>query len=147
MGDMTLKDLAERMADIDFAMLSTTTDGGATASRPMSNNGDVEYDGDSFFFTYDSSRTVSDISSDPNVGLTMQGSPGVAGMVGKPPVFIAVQGKAEIIRDKAAFERHWVPDLERWFERGIDTPGMVLLKVHATRIHYWDGMDSGEIRV
>ena len=31
------------------------------------------------------------------------------------------------------------------FEQGIDTPGVVLVKVHATRIHYWDGEDEGEV--
>jgi general stress protein 26 len=39
---MTLSDLAKWMRDIDFAMLSTRTEGGAIAGRPMSNNGDVE---------------------------------------------------------------------------------------------------------
>ena len=31
-------------------MLNTHTDGGQIATRPMSNNRDVEYDGDSWFF-------------------------------------------------------------------------------------------------
>ena len=26
-----------------------------------------------------------------------------------------------------------------------DTPGLVLIKVHAIRIHYWDGEDEGEV--
>ena len=51
MTDMTLSDLAKKMADIDFCMLSTRTAGGEIAARPMSNNGDVEYDGDSYFFS------------------------------------------------------------------------------------------------
>jgi general stress protein 26 len=42
MTDLTLTDLAKQMAEIDFAMLVTRTDGGAAASRPLSNNGDVE---------------------------------------------------------------------------------------------------------
>lgn len=53
MTDMTLSDLAKKMAGIDFAMLFTTTENGALAGRPMSNNGDVEYDGDSFYFTFE----------------------------------------------------------------------------------------------
>ncbi len=32
-----------------------------------------------------------------------------------------------------------------WFEQGIDTPGLVLIKVAAERIHYWDGKDQGEL--
>lgn len=53
MAGMTLADLSEKMGKIDFGMLSTRTRGGAVASRPMSNNGEVGYHGDSFFFTYE----------------------------------------------------------------------------------------------
>ena len=141
---MTLKDLSKRMAKLDFAMLSTRTENGALASRPMSNNGEVEYDGDSFFFSYDSARTISDIQRDAEVGLSFTGA---AGMLGGPPLFIAVEGRAELIRDKARFKQHWTKDLDRWFEQGIDTPGIVLIKVHATRVHYWDGKDQGELAV
>ncbi|MBB5687507.1 pyridoxamine 5'-phosphate oxidase family protein [Sphingobium boeckii] len=138
----TLKDIAEKMRDIDFTMLSTRTDGGAIAARPMSNNRDVDYDGDSWFFTTEDSRMVSDIAADPTVGLTLQGK---AGPLGLRPFFVAVEGRAELIRDKAQFEKHWTKDLERWWPQGADTPGLVLLKVHAERAHYWDGEDEGEV--
>ncbi|WP_019995491.1 pyridoxamine 5'-phosphate oxidase family protein [Aureimonas ureilytica] len=144
MAELTLHDLSKRMKGIDFAMFSTKTEGGEIASRPMSNNGDVEYDGDSWFFTYESYRTVSDIERDPKVSLSMTGS---KGLLGKPPIFISVEGHAELIRDKAEFEAHWTKDLDYWFENGVDTPGMVLIKVHASRVHYWDGRDEGEIVV
>ena len=49
MADLTLPELSKKMAKMDFAMMSTVAmDGGLTA-RPMSNNGDVEYDGVSYF--------------------------------------------------------------------------------------------------
>ena len=53
MTEMSLPELAEKMRHIDFTMLFTRADNGAAAGRPMSNNGDVEYQGDSFFFAYD----------------------------------------------------------------------------------------------
>ena len=144
MADMTLADLSKKMADIDFCMLSTRTAGGEIAARPMSNNGDVEYDGDSYFFSYEEAHTIADIERDSKVGLSFQGK---KGLLGKPPLFVAVEGNAELIRDKAAFEAHWTSDLDYWFKDGIDTPSIVLIKVHATRVHYWDGEDEGEIRV
>ncbi|MGF7055725.1 exonuclease III [Bosea sp. OAE752] len=31
--------------------------------------------------------------------------------------------------------------------QGIETPGIVLVQVHASRMHYWDGEDEGEVAV
>jgi len=50
MTQLTLPELARKMAGIDFSLLQTHA-GGEIAGRPMSNNGDVDYDGDSWFFT------------------------------------------------------------------------------------------------
>ena len=144
MSDWTLSDITEKVRDIDFAMLLTRTESGEIAGRPMSNNRDVEYDGDSFFFTWEQARSVADIERDPKVALSYSGS---KGLLGQPPVFIAIQGEAELIRDKAEFEAHWTKGLERWFQDGVDTPGLVLIKVHANRIHYWDGENEGEVVV
>ena len=138
----TLGEIAEMMRDIDFAMLSTHTDGGAIAARPMSNNGDVEYDGDNWFFACDDTRLFDDIAANPNVGLSFSGK---AGLLHLKPVFVHIEGKAELIRDKAQFEAHWTKDLDRWFEQGVDTPGLTLIKVHGERAHYWDGEDQGDL--
>lgn len=144
MADRSLADLAEKMKDIDFTILSTKTAGGAIAARPMSNNRQVDYDGDSYFFTCDETGTVTDIEGDPQVGLSYQAK---AGMLGMRPFFIAIEGRAELIRDKARFAEHWTKDLDRWFKDGIDTPGLTMVKVAAGRIHYWDGYDEGEIKL
>jgi general stress protein 26 len=132
------------MKDIDFAVLSTRTEGGAIAARPMSNNREVEFDGSSYFFTCDEARTVSDIRRDPQVGLSYQAK---SGMLGMRPFFLTLEGRAELIKDKASFAEHWTKDLDRWFEQGIDTPGLTLIKVSAERMHYWDGYEEGEIKV
>lgn len=142
MAERTLSELAEKMRDIDFVMLSTRTSGDAIAARPMSNNRDVDYDGDSFFFSDGTARTVSDIETNPNVGLAYQAK---AGILGQRPFFLAIEGRAELIRDKQRFAEHWTRDLEIWWPDGIDTPGVVLIKVHGVRAHYWDGMDEGEL--
>ena len=144
MADMSLRDLADKMRHIDFVMLFTRADNGAAAGRPMSNNGDVEYQGDSFFFTYEQSDVVRHIERDPKVSMSLQGS---KGLLGQPPIFIAIEGEAHLIRDKAAFQEHWQAELKRWFPQTTDTPGLVLLKVVAQRIHWWSGEDNGEIVV
>ena len=144
MGSLTLSDLSDTMRKIDIAVLSTHAENGEIAGRPMSNNGEVEFKGDSFFFTTDDTHTVRDIERDPKVSIAMQGA---KSLLGKPGVTICVEGRAEIIRQKSEFQRRWTKDLDIWFEKGVDTPGLVLIKVHANRIHYWDGTDEGELRV
>ena len=79
------------------------------------------------------------INHDPRVSLSLSGSPS---LLGKPGIFIAIEGDASVIKDKTEFEKHWVKDLERWFSDGIETPGLVLIKVHAGRIEYWDGEEN-----
>jgi Uncharacterized stress protein (general stress protein 26) len=142
MPDLTLNDVSEKMRDIDFTMLSTRTSNGAISARPMSNNRQVEFDGDSYFFTLQDTGTVRDLTGDPGVGLAYQGKSGALGM---KPFFIAVEGRAELIRDKERFAEHWTSDLDDWFKEGVDTPGLVMIKVHAERLHYWDGYSEGEI--
>ena len=144
MADKSLADLAEKMKDIDFAVLSTRTRSGAIAARPMSNNRQVDFDGDSWFFTCDDTGTVADIEGDPNVGLAYQAK---SGMLGIRPFFLAIEGRAELIRDKGRFAEHWTKDLDRWFKDGIDTPGLTLIRVKAERLHYWDGYEEGELRI
>ncbi|MDE0879052.1 MAG: pyridoxamine 5'-phosphate oxidase family protein [Sphingomonas bacterium] len=137
----TIDDIAEKMRDLDFCLLSTKAADGTLPARPMSNNRNVEYDGNSWFFADDSARMVEEIAANPNVGLGFQGK---AGMLGMRPLFIAIEGKAELIRDEAQFDKHWTKGLERWWPEGTDTPGLVLIKVQAVRAHYWDGEEEGE---
>ncbi|WP_375307613.1 pyridoxamine 5'-phosphate oxidase family protein [Bradyrhizobium sp. A11] len=143
MSKTSLAEIAKEMAGIDIAILSTHTDDGQIANRPMSNNGDVAYDGTSYYFAHERTRTVADIQRNPKVAL---GFSSEAGLFSKG-IYIAVEGTAELIRDKAAFQQHWTSDLDKWFENGIDTPGIVLIKVKASRVTYWKGRDEGEIEL
>jgi general stress protein 26 len=143
----TLADISDAMKDIDFCMLVSRAEDGSIGGRPMSNNREVEYEGTSWFFTYDDTRMVRDIARDPSVGLTYQGKAGLLGVVGKPGLFVHVEGAAQLVRDKARFAEHWDKSLDRWFEQGVDTPGLTLIEVEAKRIHYWDGEDEGEVRL
>ncbi len=138
----TLAELAEKMRDIDFAMLSTRTAGGAIGARPMSNNREVDYDGDSYYFAYDDALMVADIQADNHVGLSFQAK---SGLLRQRPFFVAVEGRATLLRDKERFAERWSSDLDRWFPEGIDTPGLVMIRVGAERVHYWDGEDEGEV--
>ena len=81
---------------------------------------------------------VADIERDPQVSLAFQGA---------KAFLVAVEGKARLSRDKREFEAHWTPDLDQWFDDGVDTEGVVMIEVRADRVHYWDGEDDGEVKL
>lgn len=140
-----LSDISEAMRDIDFCVLSARAEDGSIGARPMSNNAEVDYDGTSYFFTYEDARMVSDIEREAVIGISYQGKAGLMGVVGKPGIFIHVESDAQLVRDVAAFEPHWTKSLDRWFPDGPQTPGVVMIKAKARRIHYWDGEDEAEV--
>ncbi|WP_242120381.1 pyridoxamine 5'-phosphate oxidase family protein [Sphingomonas lacusdianchii] len=144
MSNLSLHDLSKKMAKLDFTMMGTRSSNGTMTARPMSNNGDVEYRGDSYFFAYEDSRKISDLRADPHVILSYTGA---AGMLGGPPLFVTVEGNAALIQDKAAFADHWTKDLDRYFPEGIDTSGIIMIRVDAKAIRYWDGGDEGNIAI
>lgn len=141
---LTLPDLAKKIQKIDFCMMLTKADDDTIASRPMSNNGDVDYDGDSYFFSYTDTAKVRELTADPTVSLAFTAPPS---LLGKPGIFVAVNGRASLIADRAVFEAHWTSSLDRWFPDGIDTPGVILIKVQADTVQYWDGEDNGILRL
>ncbi len=145
MTDRTTKQhlghIAEAMKNIDFVMLNTHTANDQIGARPMSNNRQVDFDGDSYYFTWEDCRMIDDIKSNSKIGLSLQGSPFSEGV---PGIFISVEGNAKIIRDKVEFKKRWTDELSRWFKDGVDTDGMVMLHVRATRAAYWDGDDEGD---
>ncbi|RZA04090.1 MAG: pyridoxamine 5'-phosphate oxidase [Proteobacteria bacterium] len=138
MAQVSKKKIAEIIADLDLCMLTTESSRGALVSRPMSNNGQVEFDGDSYFFTYAKSRLVQDIKKNPQVNLSFASSR----LLKK--IYISVAGVAEISKDKAEMLEHWDKELNIWFKKGVQTPGITMIRVRAKRIKYWYGNKEGE---
>ncbi|WP_294267245.1 pyridoxamine 5'-phosphate oxidase family protein [uncultured Chryseobacterium sp.] len=135
MKKASLETIAEKMKDLDFCMMITKDEKQVPHSRPMSNNGKVEYDGDSWFFTYEDSNKVKQIKNEDTVSLIYQTD---------DMLFIDCCGKAEVITDKETLKDKWVDGLEQWFPEGTDTPGICLLKVSAERVTFWHKEEEGE---
>lgn len=138
MARVSMKNMSAKMKSLDICMLTTQTSRGQLSSRPMSNNGDVEYDGNSYFFTFEESRTVKDIRQFPQVTLAFNGA---------DDMYISLTGKAKLITRKSILLEHWVDSLKQWFPKGVETPGIVLIQVTASRIKFWQGMKQGEVKI
>ena len=142
MAKLKLKDIAAIMKHIDICMLATTGPRGVLESRPMSNNRDVEYNGNSYFFTDRKNAVVREITKDNNVNLSFIGHHSI---LNRTSVYLSVIGKAKLITDKEVMHKHWTKDLDLWFKNGIQTKGLTMIAVKAKTIRYWDGMNEGVI--
>ena len=138
MATLSLGAIAKHLRDIDICMMVTSSRRGSFNSRPMSNNRDVRYKGDMYFFTYQDTRKIRDIESNAQVSLNFQG---------KNDLYISIAGKAKLIRNKNSFADHWNKSLDQWFPQGIDTPGMVLIHVKSRRVAYWQRDKEGELKL
>jgi general stress protein 26 len=131
------KMLTKVMKDIDFCMMTTNGARGRLHSRPMSNNRNVEFDGETWFFSYADSSQVRELKKDSNVSLSYA--------VPEEILFISLAGKGEVIKDNAKKKELWYGELERWFPEGPEDKKVVLIKVDAKLVHYWSKDGEGEL--
>ncbi|HXS01125.1 MAG TPA: pyridoxamine 5'-phosphate oxidase family protein, partial [Pyrinomonadaceae bacterium] len=87
-----LQKLRELVKDIDFCMLTTVDEGGDLHSRPMSSNGDIDEDGDIWFFTNSSSHKVSEIARLPKVNVSFADPDNQR--------YVSVSGTGQLFRDQ-----------------------------------------------
>ena len=129
-----LEKLREIVKAVDICMLATLDEHGDPHSRPMSNNGEIEFDGDLWFFTYGSSHKVDEVGRMPRVNASFSDT--------DAQQYASLTGRAEVVRDRAKIEELWQPHLKAWFPDGVNTPDIALLKVSVEKAEYWDGSQS-----
>jgi general stress protein 26 len=129
-----LEKLRELVKDIDFCMLTTVDESGDLHSRPMSSNGDIDRDGDIWFFTSASSHKVSEIAELPRVNVSFADPDNQR--------YVSVSGKAQLVRDRKKIDELWRPEFKIWFPEGKDDPEVALLRVSLEKAEYWDSPSS-----
>src|SRR6185503_10157700 len=102
-----LQKLRELVKDIDFCMLTTVDDQGGLHSRPMSANGEIDPNGDLWFFTGASSHKESEIGTAPKVNVSFADP--------KNQHYVSISGVAELVRDRNRIEKLWKPEFKMWF--------------------------------
>ena len=129
-----LQKLRELVKEIDFCMLTTVDDTGDLHSRPMSSNGDIDQNGDIWFFTSASSHKVSEIEKLPKVNVSFADPDNQH--------YISISGNAQLVRDRNKIEELWRPEFKMWFPEGKDDPEIALLRVSLEKAEYWDSPSS-----
>jgi general stress protein 26 len=126
----------ELVADARICMFTTMTADGRHVSRPMALQ-DVEFDGDLWFFAYTDSDKARQVATNPEVNVAFSDS--------KQHAWVSVSGTAEVVTDRVKAEQLWNPLLKAWFPDGLDTPGLGLIKVHASSAEYWESAHSSRV--
>lgn len=129
-----LQKLRELVKDIDFCMLTTVDENNDLHSRPMSVNGDIDPDGDLWFFTNASSHKVSEIARLPKVNVSFADPANQH--------YVSITGTAQLVRDRQKIEELWKPEFKMWFPEGKDDPEIALLRVNLEKAEYWDSPSS-----
>lgn len=137
MAKATKSALVQTMKAMDICFM-VTRDGEALCSRPMSNNAQVDWDGDNWFFTNGDTRKVRQLEADPSVMLDFSGERD----------WVSLRGQAQLHRDdRVLFEEHWTKDIDRWFPEGVDTPGIVLIQVAAEEAELFGASGEGIVNL
>ncbi len=139
-GREAIPQIASLINQIDICLFATRGDDGQLHSRPMSNNGQVEWDGQSWFFAPTDGRLVAELRADPAAVAAYRAEEGFA--------FVSVSGRATIETDPELKKRYWLDDLERWFPNGPADPNVALIRLDAEEAQWWteDGDGMADLR-
>lgn len=121
--------VVELLKKVRIAMLSTKGPDGRFHSRPMQTS-DVEFDGSLYFLSNEHSGKTGDLTNDPETIVTYSDE--------SKQIYLAIQGRGEIIRDKETIKAHWTAAARGWFPKGVDDPDVSLIRVTIEEAEYWD---------
>jgi general stress protein 26 len=123
---------------VRVGMLTTMSRDGLPSSRPMFVQ-EVDEQGQIWFFTSTTSKLVEQVRFNPQVQVTFADS-------GKNK-FLTALAVASEIHDISKMQELWDPTLKAWFREGLETPGIVLLKLNMQEAEYWDSPHSPVVRI
>lgn len=128
--------VVELLKDIKVAMMATRGEGGLMHARPMATSL-TSFEGDLWFFTDTNSPKIGEVERDPEVLLTYANE--------TKQHYVCVQGRAEVVRDRAKIAELWAEPMRVWFPKGKDDPAIALIKVHVSSAEFWDSPSSAVV--
>jgi len=139
-SETAARKVARMIRGVRVAMLTTTAPDGALHSRPMAAGGDddeerereKEFDGELWFFTKVDSGKVDEILHDSEVNLSYVSF--------EDHRYVSLSGRAMVVRDQEKIDALWSPMYRPWFAKGLDEPGLALLRVNVRTARYWDAL-------
>lgn len=132
-NDNAMEKIKEIADKVNTCMFCTKLSSTPFNARPMS-LGKVDDDGKLWFMSSAESNKNMEIQQNENVQLIFSDPSGSR--------YMNVYGEADIFTDQKSIDEVWTPMANAWFTEGKDTPGLTVIKVHPTYVHYWDTKDS-----
>ena len=134
-GIAKIKELTE---DIHIAMLTTVAEDGSLHARPMATES-IAHDGTLWFITRLESGKVEEMREDSHVLVSYEQP--------KDGMYLSLQGRARLIRDRATIKLHWMKQADGWFKDGSDDPAASLIEVKINGGEYWQQNSAGIVRL
>jgi general stress protein 26 len=130
-----IPEIAKLLKGIDLCQFATRGQNGELHARPMSNNGQVEFDGTSWFFAPGDGRLADELRADPSAVTAYRAGEGYS--------FVSVSGRVTIVEDVEEKKQRWMPELDRWFPDGPEDPNVLLLRLEAEHAEWWTENGDG----
>ena len=127
--------LWKKIADIKFAMVTTTEDDGKLTARPLTTQ-KIEDGGILWFFVAADGHVAKAVAREPSVGVTYA-EPGDS-------FYAALCGNATCKRDVAKARELWNAMAGAWFPGGPEDPNLALLRIDVDTGDTWEAK-SGKL--
>jgi general stress protein 26 len=121
------KHFFDLLRTFNYAMLVTHSRQGELHARPMA-LAEAEDQGDLWLVTDVHSEKVEELAEDARVSVSMQAG----------DRYVALSGKAEVVRDPDRVHALWNEKWRTWFPKGVEDPALVLIRVKPMHGEYWD---------
>lgn len=131
------KHLGEIIQEIQVGMLTTVREDGGLCSRPMYAQ-EIDGNGSVWFFTSQDSELVKEVRGNSRVNLSFSS-------VVKNK-YVSASGTAWEVSDRKKMEELWSPAYKAWYPNGLQTAGIILLRVDLDTAEYWDAPGSPVVK-
>jgi general stress protein 26 len=133
-----MENLAELIADVPVAMLTTCAPDGSLHSRPMVNI-NQHFQGELWFLTKSDDPKVQEIHDNPQLNIAFA-SPDTQR-------YVSVSGQGRCFQDRTRCELLWTRECERWFPNGLADENLSLIQIEVGHAEYWDAQQNAMVRM
>ena len=130
--------LAALVRQIRTGMLTTLEVDGSLRSRPLETV-ELDREGRLWFFSQASSPKSARASRHHQVNVSYADP--------RDEDFASISGTARVVRDLEKMRSLWMPELGRWFPRGLEDPDLALLEVRIDKAEYWHAPLNENVKI